>query len=500
MQLGKFQMKAFTSWKGLTRDNHIGAIFGRAPQKATNIMVQMLAQHRGKCLDSYLQQFPTKYFETDDEYTWDVIGSSRRNIPLIEARDMNDTPITSGNVGENGAPFKLVFGEDWFADGEVIVGELNEVYPLRILGQPRMEGSNAVYTVELMGGILDGMPYSQLSAGKRFSWEYAPVEDTMSLEVGDVRYTSATAMRNEWSHIRIQTKVPGNILDKKLAVGIPFVDKAGQKQVANTWIHHVDYKVEETFSEYKSNIIMFGRSNRNKNGEYLNFGKSGNVIKMGDGIRAQMSVGNTRYYTKFSLKTLEDALFELSESKLDYADRTFIIKTGSRGAVQFHKAVLDVVSGWSVFQYLGGNAANPAIISKTTSKLHENALSAGFQFTEYKAPNGVIVKIDVDPLYDDPVRNKILHPMGGVAESYRYDILSIGTTEEPNIQLAKVRGKEEYRGYMWGLRNPFTGQMNNPYMSFAEDSAQIHKMAVLGVLILDPTRTMSIIPNILTEE
>lgn len=444
-------MKAFTSWKGLTRDNHIGAIFGRAPQKATNIMVQMLAQHRGKCLDSYLQQFPTKYFETDDEYTWDVIGSSRRNIPLIEARDMNDTPIASGNAGENGAPFKLVFGEDWFADGEVIVGELNEVYPLRILGQPRMEGSNAVYTVELMGGILDGMPYSQLSAGKRFSWEYAPVEDTMSLEVGDVRYTSATAMRNEWSHIRIQTKVPGNILDKKLAVGIPFVDKAGQKQVANTWMHHVDYKVEETFSEYKSNIIMFGRSNRNKNGEYLNFGKSGNVIKMGDGIRAQMSVGNTRYYTKFSLKTLEDALFELSESKLDYADRTFIIKTGSRGAVQFHKAVLDVVSGWSVFQYLGGNAANPAIISKTTSKLHENALSAGFQFTEYKAPNGVIVKIDVDPLYDDPVRNKILHPMGGVAESYRYDILSIGTTEEPNIQLAKVRGKEEYRGYMWGL-------------------------------------------------
>jgi hypothetical protein len=451
MQLGKFQMKAFTSWKGLTRDNHIGAIFGRAPQKATNIMVQMLAQHRGKCLDSYLQQFPTKYFETDDEYTWDVIGSSRRNIPLIEARDMNDTPIESGNAGENGAPFKLVFGEDWFADGEVIVGELNEVYPLRILGQPRMEGSNAVYTVELMGGILDGMPYSQLSAGKRFSWEYAPVEDTMSLEVGDVRYTSATAMRNEWSHIRIQTKVPGNILDKKLAVGIPFVDKAGQKQVANTWMHHVDYKVEETFSEYKSNIIMFGRSNRNKNGEYLNFGKSGNVIKMGDGIRAQMSVGNTRYYTKFSLKTLEDALFELSESKLDYADRTFIIKTGSRGAVQFHKAVLDVVSGWSVFQYLGGNAANPAIISKTTSKLHENALSAGFQFTEYKAPNGVIVKIDVDPLYDDPVRNKILHPMGGVAESYRYDILSIGTTEEPNIQLAKVRGKEEYRGYIWGL-------------------------------------------------
>ena len=30
-------------------------------------------------------------------------------------------------------------------DGEVIVGNLNEVYPIRILGNPRIEGSNAVY-------------------------------------------------------------------------------------------------------------------------------------------------------------------------------------------------------------------------------------------------------------------------------------------------------------------------------------------------------------------
>lgn len=36
-------------------------------------------------------------------------------------------------------------------------------------------------------------------------------------------------------------------------------------------------------------------------------------------------------------------------------------------------------------------------------------------------------------------------------------------------------------------------------MSYPEDSAQIHKMATLGVFILDPTRTMSLIPNILTE-
>ena len=111
--------------------------------------------------------------------------------------------------------------------------------------------------------------------------------------------------------------------------------------------------------------------------------------------------------------------------------------------------------------------------------------------------NGVQVKIDVDPYYDDPVRNKILHPEGGVAYSYRYDIFYIGTQDQPNIQKCQIKGQPEYRGYEWGLRNPFTGQMGNPYMSHDEDSATFHRMATLGIVVLDPTRTMSIIPAVL---
>ena len=41
-----------------------------------------------------------------------------------------------------------------------------------------------------------------------------------------------------------------------------------------------------------------------------------------------MEVANTMYYNTFSLKLLEDALYELSASKLDFGDRYFLIKTG----------------------------------------------------------------------------------------------------------------------------------------------------------------------------
>lgn len=158
---------------------------------------------------------------------------------------------------------------------------------------------------------------------------------------------------------------------------------------------YVDYQVECQFSEYKNNALAFGRSNRNANGEYLNIGKSGNVIKTGAGLFEQMEVANTRYYNTFSLRLLEEALYSLSAAKLDWGERYFLIKTGEYGALQFHKAVLDVVSGWTQFVL---DNSSIGVIEKTQSKLHSNALSAGFQFVEYKAPNGVRVKIDVDPL------------------------------------------------------------------------------------------------------
>lgn len=144
-----------------------------------------------------------------------------------------------------------------------------------------MEGSRAVYKVELMGGNTDGVPSERLLAGERFSVEAAFVEKELSRKAGDVRFSSPISMRNEWSTVRIQHKVPGNMLNKKLAVGIPIIKQTEGRythDIANKWMHYVDWEVECQFSDYKNNALAFGRSNRNSNGEYLNIGKSGNVI------------------------------------------------------------------------------------------------------------------------------------------------------------------------------------------------------------------------------
>ena len=500
-KLNKFQMVGFSHWKGLTKNNHLGAAFAIAPQKASNMMIQLLAYHRGKSLETMLNQFPTKEFDTADEYTWDVVASSRRNIPLVEVRTANSVAVSyteNEKVGANGEPFYLVFAEDWFADGEVIEGRYNDVYPIRVLGDAVMEGTLAVYKCEAWGSVSGGIPTDALKVGDPFSVGAAFVEGELSRKVGDVRFSTPVSMRNEFSHVRLQHKVPGSMLNKKLAVGIPVVaETEGGKLstvVKNMWMHVVEWEVEAQFADYKNYALAFGRSNRNANGEYKNIGKSGNVIRTGDGIFAQMEVANTHYYNTFSIKLLEDILFELSTAKLGLGDRLFVIKTGERGAALFHKAVLQEVSGWTQF-HLDGTQA----VTKASSNLHSNALRAGFQFVEYMAPNGIRVKIEVDPFYDDPVRNKIRHPQGGVAMSYRFDIMDLGTADQANIFKCAVKGQSEFRGFQAGFRNPYTGEMNNQHMSFDEDAAVVHRYATLGACVLDPTRTMSLIPNILVD-
>ena len=44
------------------------------------------------------------------------------------------------------------------------------------------------------------------------------------------------------------------------------------------WMHEVQWQLEQQWNDYKNNVLAFGRSNRNNNGEYLNIGKSGEVI------------------------------------------------------------------------------------------------------------------------------------------------------------------------------------------------------------------------------
>lgn len=490
-KISPLQMTDAKAWQGLTTENHLGAIWRQKPQKASNLITQIQQVNFGNNIESFLKQFPVKEFEDDRAYTWELVSQDVNNVPLVEAR-IEGTKVNAGDEpGKNGAEFELVFPKKWFSDVNRIVGEKNEIYPLQIIDDPVQEGTNWVYKVRPMWpDYSTSMPVEELDPGRLFSKEYSPVERTLSKKGGEIHFKSNISLRNEFSQIRVQHTIPGNMMQKKLGTFIK--DEKGNTH--KMWTRYVDFKIDYEFMLEKNRLLMFGTSNRRDDGTYANTGKSGYEVVEGAGLREQMESSNTSFYNQFDIEDLTDRLMDISEGKLDGDNREFVLRCGERGAREFHKALE------SNSQLYSPARDHDRIYKKGKGPLSQMEFGYGGQFTEYYGPNGVKVNLSVDSMYDDRTRNKVPHPKGGVAESHRFDILDIGTTDgEPNIQLVKPSGTSEIYGYQSGLRDPFSSTdaySSNP-MSTAVDGYTLHRWFQGGAMIKDPSKTASLIPDIL---
>lgn len=505
-QLNNYKLRPGYGWgPGVTQRKHVAEIGAKNPIMMNEVVVRAFTANYGYQFSNLLKEHTSvREFESDDEYTWKLITSSYKNIPLLEARneDGNIVRDTDTNVGQNGALIQLVFPEAYFADGEVIVGELNEFYQFRIIDEPVMEGPNAVYTVELMYGQESGISGARLQAGEKFSWEFAPVESELSRKAGGIRKSVPTSMRNEWTTIRKYHKFTG-AADTQLRLDFEIeVDDHGKKRTIDSWFDNESWIFAQEWEKEKERARFYSRSNRNTNGSYMNYGKSGNVIKQGDGLIAQLYYGNTQFYNdfneNFSIKGLADAIYEICEQgSVPFSERKFVVLTGSRGLIQVNEAIMAETSGFSRVgngSSMSVNADSLGVIKKTSNTAHDTSLSYGYQFTEWRGPNGLVLSFVYEPSLDDRERNKLAGPNNkGVLQSYAYYIFDMGSSAQPNMYLCKVKNKDDIFKYRIGIRNPW-GIKNDNIISYDEDSAEIHVMTTLGACILDPTRCLSYLP------
>jgi hypothetical protein len=485
-KLSPLQMTDATSWKGLTTENHLGAIWQTSPQKVSDIIMTVQQNYFGNNIDSVLSKFPTLEFDTDADFTWDLQSQGLDNIELVECRIDGVAITPADEPGKSGTFFELVFPKNWFSDTERIVGELNEVYPVLITEEPVRDGLNWVYTCRMdSGDPAMFLPYEEAVAGKKFSGEFSPVERTMSRKGREIKFKSHISMRNSFSQIRIQKKTPGNLSNRKM--GSYFQGEDGK--VVKFWQHYESFMFDNAFREDINKLHMFGTSNKTAEGQFTISGKSGYKITEGAGIRQQMEAANTSFYNEFSIEALASRLLDLSEGKLKTDQRGFVLRTGERGAYEFHKSL-------EKYSQLFTPLLNTDRMYTAKSGISKMELGYGGQFVEFKGPNNTQVNLSVDSMYDDRNRNKMLHPKGGVVESYRYDILDIGTSEgAPNIQKVGVKGQPIIHKYIAGLRNPFSPDGAVSAIGTAEDAWEEHKYYCGAAIVRDPSRTASFIHN-----
>lgn len=487
MKISPFQLYETTDLTGLVTENHLGYMFGLEPQRAADVAIRIHQANSGPTWNSYLAKFPTVIKETDDDFEWDLITNGDKNVPLAKAETTVGTTLAvSDTAGLNFTEFYLYFEEAYFTDVNQIVGERNEVYPIRIMEDPINVGGLYRYKCTLNTGNPNlFIPYDELLPGKKFSKDFSPVETTLSKKGGGVHYTFPYKMRNSFTMIRMEDTIPGNMINRP--VRFSWIDPVSKK-LMTTWMDYRSYELERQFQAEIAHMLMYATSNKTSDGKYVQRGKSGYFLKQGAGLKQQFEASNFYTYNSFSIKKFTETLLDLSVNKIVMGQREVTLSTGEWGMYQFHESLEDYSTLYT-----------PARDNYRIYNAGGNAMGFRGQFLEYIGPNGIKVNIMHDALKDDFVRNKILMPgKAGLAESYVYDIANMGTSDgRPNVQKFSVRDGD-IRGFEPGLRDPYSAKgdrsriMSNPVDGWTE-----HRAYIGGAVVYDPTRTLTYKPIVL---
>ena len=495
---------------GVTQMKSLAELGLQMPKNLDKMVTRMWTANYGPAFSNLIDKYAkTMNFETDEDYTWKLMGSTYQNIPLIEARDSSGTVVdntyASSMVGANGEILQLVFEKNFFGDGTLVLGRHNELYPLRVMGDGFAEGSNWVVNVVLMGNAYDGIPKEDLYSGERFSRSFAPVENELSRRVGNIVKSTPTAMRNGWTTIRKDLKFTGAAdVQQRLCCTLPVqtLDENNRviKKEVTTWFTYEEWLFMKEWRQEKNDAELWARDNRTNNGQYVDYGKSGNVIRMGNGIMAQMEPGQTIYYSDFDIDDFVESLQTIFENgNVPMTERKIVVVTGQRGKIQFSNAVNKTTSGFMRAASGVINTSNTEIDAVALGLVKNNGNGqltyTTAQYDKYIGPNGIEIEVVVDMSFDDKVRFKQVGLNGkGVLQSYAYYVFDMGSSAEPNIYRCKLTNSQysDYMRYKLGMRNPWG--IDGKIISSDEDASSMHTMTSLGACILDPSRCLRYLP------
>lgn len=476
-----------TDFGGLVTENNLNALLAAKVQNASEIMSRIYEVNCDMDLDMYLRQEKVKILPTEDDFRWNLQGNENKNIPLIEARlTSGGSAISSTDqLGLGVTRFFLVFPEAYFSATNLIIGN-REQYPIRICENPIPDGSNWEYECEIfLSDLTAFIPYDEVQANVRFSKEWSATEQTLSKRGGEVNYTSPFSFRNCFTNTRMQATYPGNMLNRPVEFKWVTLGANNKPQVHKTWMEYADWVFRKQVRAERCRALMFARQNKDANDVYRNIGDSKFQIRQGSGIREQMETSNSIYYSNFDIDKLTETIIDMTAGKFGQDKRKVLLRTGTWGMYQFHKSLENKTQLYT-----------PLFDTNRLVYSGDNITYRG-QFFNYRGPSGVEIGVQLEPMYDDQVRNKIMSSHGpGVAESYRYDIMFSGTVDgEPNVQLVLPSKDESILKYILGMRGPYDLKNTNSIVSTPEDGYSVHTQEIFAAMIKNPKLTAQYIPS-----
>ena len=315
-QLLPLQKYEAVDYNGLVTDNHFHTLYQQKPELISSVIREIYKTNLQGKLREFVNRFPVKEVEQENGfYNWMLQGQHDKNLPLVEAQTMSGTTISTGNVGANGERFKLIFSENLFEPTNVLRGESDEYHLL--VKKVSDAGSQVAVEVELVtDSAAKSVPAEELAAGTRWSKFYSLAPSTLSYEGSSPYFTSPWRMENRPATLRMEYKVPGNVINKgknePLEFGFMY---KGQKE--SIWINYQDMVAHHQCEEMFSRMLMYGKKNWTNDHKYLNKdNKTKYAIESGSGFFEQVAPSNIHYYNAYDLDWHLEMLLDMGVGKI----------------------------------------------------------------------------------------------------------------------------------------------------------------------------------------
>ncbi len=471
MQISDLQISK-TNWHaGLTQASHLRNFFLIEPEMASMVVTRVYNQQNGyKNALSFLTGGLGKSKEMNDiVYQWAVMGDSRKAISITRSH-FNDVAATPGIASTT---IQIGVGEKWFAEGDIIVPD-DTRYSFRIMKEPEDDGVDIILTLQLVSNNqADFCPAALLVVGKEFSKDFNAVENDHSETSGITHYTTPIKLQNVMSTVRKKYSITGAVHDKVLTMQLMSPDGT---QMASTWVKYAEWEFWCQWMDEIETLLMFGKSNVKANGTTDMKGASGNPVYLGAGLEQQISPSNIRKYTDLSESTIRNFMNDLAFNGTEDGERHYVALCGRNFMDLFDQAMKRSASNYTLVdtKFITGSGQE---------------LTLGGQFTTYKGLNGDQITLKEYALYNNTVRNRLLHPQTGrPAESYKATFLNFKSETKgvPNIQKVYTKGREMISTYVDGLYGP-DGPKRSGRSATGKDGYDFIAMSEQGIMMTNPT-------------
>ncbi len=409
------------------------------------------------------------------EFRWPLMGMLTKAVLITAQVNGGATP------GLNRTTFKIKLAEKLFGVGDVLATHSRVL--VRVQADPEADGADYIYTLQLVNpdpaGYVDA---NDLTSGKEISKEFSAFEE--GSEGGTDYETTPFWFENQMTTMRSEFSMTGGAQTDVMVLQVGGPDKKG----SFLWMYEKEYQHMLKWNEYCERMLWYSEYNKDPQGQVHLPGANGRPVFMGAGILSQIAPSNVRKYTSLTENTIRTFLTDLMENAKDADQTKFVGFCGYWFFDEFHRAMKSSVAEYGVTtdggKFISGSGQE---------------LTLGGQFTTYRGLNGTEITLIHNPLYDNKVSNRKLHPVTKKpTESYRCTILDFGMYGgESNISMVSKGADGIDRSlltwYTAGAQTP-SGAMGadnvKGYMSTMRsngvDGWTCHFLSEKGIKVINP--------------